>query len=746
MSHATRGLALLFGAAALAAPASAQLDTPPGPELGDPFIFFAEGLNLDIERFGGAIVDTVAGADRVMAFDYRDFGQVPVAFNERIGRDASANVAQGDVLSMRLWSSPDNAGKTTILNGNYSSVQIRLVDSFQPTNEADVEPGAPLKDFGFRLSWVIPEDFHDGQWRDVQIPFPPATYAELEAARPGYVASGDLRQYWYYEGARVANGVGVGPAFGGSDADPLFREFDFENLAGVYVAFDNNDGGGAIYLDDLYIGDTDADLAAAQQAPGAVTGVSFQTVAGENVVSIAPDAQFGRYLVYGSDEPITDLTADNVYLLTQIDAGADAFEFTQDIYSPYPTFQPITTYYAVTGQSAFGVPNETLTGANSGAVVNRGEEQGFIYEFTADQAAEVFDDIDEGIIDLGPWRAIEEGVLPFEISIASGRVKTTNNYATIREDDDDLSGKLWMAYDADGFVYYYAEVRDDLIFPAAADEVAALQNRESVEVTLGLYDQSSIVFGTEFRGQPIRRGETPDFQFRFTPRANPDGSPANVDNWVRRGPLGEGPGALQIANSLGAWEYIQENGANVGYRMTGTFDMADVYDPIDAVYAFPSGDEVRIAPFGWYLNDRDTPDGNRDHQISWSTGYNSGSGFFNQSAQWATTAIVGQDAIVNVDSEEPATETASFVLYPARPNPVASARATLAFDLAQAGAVTLEVFDTLGRRVAVAAEREAMAAGPHTREVDLAGLAPGVYLYRLVAGTQVATRTLTVVR
>ena len=657
-----------------------------------------------------------------------------------MGRDATDNIAEDDVLSMRLWSSPDNAGKQTILTGNYSSVQIRLVDSFERTTEADVEPGAPLKDFPFRLSWVIPEEFHDGQWRDVQIPFPPATYAELEAARPGYVASGDLRQYWYYEGARVANGVGVGPAFGGSADDALFREFDFENLAGVYVAFDNNTGGGDIYLDNLYIGATDADLTEAQQSPGAVTGVTLSAIEGENRISIAPDAQFGRYVIYGSDEPITDLDAENVYRLEQIDAGADDFTFTQDIYSPYPSYQPITTYYAVVGQSNFGVLNATLTSANSGSVTNPGAPQGFIFEFTSDQANQVFDDIDEGVIDLAPWRVAEEGILPFEISIASGRVKTTNNYDNIREDDDDLSGKLYMAYDADGFIYYYAEVRDDLFFPAAADETARLQNRESIEVTIGLYEQSSIVFGTDFRGQPLRRGETPDFQFRFTPRANPDGSPANVYNWVR------GPGAREIPNSIGAWEVFEENGAAVGYRMVGSFDIADVYGPDDALFAFPTGDEVRAVPFGWYLNDRETADGDRDHQISWATNYNTNPLFFNQSSQWSTSAVVGQDAIVNVDNEEQATVTASFTLYPARPNPVASGAATLAFELAQAGAVSLEVFDTLGRRVAIAAQQEAMAAGPHTRSVDLSALAPGVYLYRLVAGTQVATRTLTVVR
>ena len=63
-------------------------------------------------------------------------------------------------------------------------------------------------------------------------------------------------------------------------------------------------------------------------------------------------------------------------------------------------------------------------------------------------------------------------------------------------------------------------------------------------------------------------------------------------------------------------------------------------------------------------------------------------------------------------------------------------------DLPRAGAVTVEVFDVLGRRVAVAFEGR-LAAGAHRLPFDGAALSPGVYLFRVtteagaVGGTMV---------
>lgn len=79
------------------------------------------------------------------------------------------------------------------------------------------------------------------------------------------------------------------------------------------------------------------------------------------------------------------------------------------------------------------------------------------------------------------------------------------------------------------------------------------------------------------------------------------------------------------------------------------------------------------------------------------------------------------------------------------PNPTAGG-AQLSVRLAAAGAVTVCVFDVLGRQVQ-RTERTGLTAGTaYTVEVPTEGLAPGVYAVRLSGGGSVATRSLTVVR
>ena len=78
------------------------------------------------------------------------------------------------------------------------------------------------------------------------------------------------------------------------------------------------------------------------------------------------------------------------------------------------------------------------------------------------------------------------------------------------------------------------------------------------------------------------------------------------------------------------------------------------------------------------------------------------------------------------------------------PNP-ARTGAALTLTLADAADATAEVFDVLGRRVAVLVEGP-LAAGTHTLRLDARALAPGAYVVRATAGGFAATRRVTVVR
>jgi len=73
-----------------------------------------------------------------------------------------------------------------------------------------------------------------------------------------------------------------------------------------------------------------------------------------------------------------------------------------------------------------------------------------------------------------------------------------------------------------------------------------------------------------------------------------------------------------------------------------------------------------------------------------------------------------------------------FVLYQNYPNPF-NPVTTIAFDLPEESRVTLSVFNMLGQRVAVLAENEEFDIGENDLEFDAAGLASGVYIYRIDA-------------
>ncbi len=87
---------------------------------------------------------------------------------------------------------------------------------------------------------------------------------------------------------------------------------------------------------------------------------------------------------------------------------------------------------------------------------------------------------------------------------------------------------------------------------------------------------------------------------------------------------------------------------------------------------------------------------------------------------------------------------AAFSLRRAYPNPFASGT-TVEVALPEAGTLCVEVYDTLGRRVAVLAGGE-HAAGRHRLRWDAQDAASGVYVVRARAGAHVATQSVALVR
>jgi hypothetical protein len=85
-----------------------------------------------------------------------------------------------------------------------------------------------------------------------------------------------------------------------------------------------------------------------------------------------------------------------------------------------------------------------------------------------------------------------------------------------------------------------------------------------------------------------------------------------------------------------------------------------------------------------------------------------------------------------------------YQLHHNYPNPF-NPSTNINFDLPQAQDVRLEVFDLLGRRVALLVN-ESLAAGFHSVTFDASALTSGVYFYRIQAGSFVKTQKMMLVK
>jgi endonuclease/exonuclease/phosphatase family metal-dependent hydrolase len=102
---------------------------------------------------------------------------------------------------------------------------------------------------------------------------------------------------------------------------------------------------------------------------------------------------------------------------------------------------------------------------------------------------------------------------------------------------------------------------------------------------------------------------------------------------------------------------------------------------------------------------------------------------------WARLDLAG-----SATPAEPGAPRRTLALAPPAPNPT-GATATLAYTLDRPATVRLEVFDALGRRVALLAEG-AHPTGAHRATLDATTLPPGLYLVRLSAAGEAVTQRL----
>ena len=114
-----------------------------------------------------------------------------------------------------------------------------------------------------------------------------------------------------------------------------------------------------------------------------------------------------------------------------------------------------------------------------------------------------------------------------------------------------------------------------------------------------------------------------------------------------------------------------------------------------------------------------------------------GGEFRNAGGRYTTalaTWYIGPSGPVTIADENGTGAISKFLLAENYPNPF-NPSTTIRFSIPEAGAVTLEVFDLLGRRISLLTDRE-LPAGSHQAVWDASEFASGVYLYRVTSGSQ----------
>ena len=612
--------------------------------LGDSFIFFVDGINPSLLKVNDiTVVDDPKGGSNKVArlphgnFEYRRFFFAD-GNSEGAPRDMTANRAAGNVLSFRILVDAANPkdGESTEITTRY-----RLSVQFEDYGPED--GGTTAHNNPFRLRWAIPDSMRDGEWHDVTLTLPPATWAGLEAAKTANTIS-TLEKNWLYAGSWAGFAIGLdllGPAT--TQRPDLWTEFEWDNVESVGIQWDwgqAGDEGAPIYLDDMYIGPAGLDLSSAG-VPTAASGINFSTDGNQHVISWTHDdtatPDIKQYKVYSSHNPISDVAAQGVGLVAAIggdltaNGGAHTVRAQGDL--PHSSLGN-TVYYAVTSLGELGTENKDIS--NSSASLAATSYSPVVVQLTDSQASAIKANIAaENVVGSGfPSRT-----MPFRVNQAHS-IRTVGGTSPT---DSDLSGAFWVGYSDAEEIYIYAEITDDQVEISPLDRGQGdTWQDDAFELVWGNYDVrdagGSIMGGTPHPDR--KRGTHPDYQIRVS--AHGTAASAVVRN------ISDLPGGTGPKLNSGSGVYAPMAG---GYKMLMVLPVADFKDRTDRANAFPGADEIRYSPMSITINDRDG--GSRGEQITWSLrAVEGGDSVWRVPTQWQTVAMVGSRYVA--DTSPPA--------------------------------------------------------------------------------------------
>lgn len=304
------------------------------------------------------------------------------------------------------------------------------------------------------------------------------------------------------------------------------------------------------------------------------------------------------------------------------------------------------------------------------------------------------------------------------------------------DNDDDISAIIWFAYDED-FLYCYMEAKDDFI---TASNSSRFLN-DCIEI--------------KFDPDPNAGVGTATSNLRMTALGVDDAEdPNGVDNLNGSGHLESATGNdLVVIEDDYARRFI-DGGYALEFRVPFEYinEMEDNRFMVERIV-----DNY----FGMAINLGDNDSGTRDHMLQWSAGHADaahsdaslhGTATFLDGNKLKLEAISPRDSSIvndsadvwysnpNTDVELESNEVKSFQLYSGYPNPF-NPGTTIKFSIAVLTHVTLEIYNSLGEKVAQLISQD-MNAGVYSTVWNAANFTSGVYYYRLTAGKFSETKKL----
>lgn len=442
--------------------------------------------------------------------------------------------------------------------------------------------------------------------------------------------------------------------------------------------------GKVVYIDNWWTGNPVVDNTAplAPVAPTVVTDtysnlITWLDVPGENGES---------YNLYYSTSPITDVKAEGVGVVEQgMGRAENTGSWSHLLYSPLAD-STTNYFYAVTAVDAAG--NESEPGVTPSAISNTAKgiataSLGAPNNFAADG-------------NLGDWA----GIQAFDVRPSLGSHIVTN---TTIDGDGDLSYKVYLAFDAD-YMYFAFDATDDVVDTTATNSY----EKDSPDLFIGFYNQT----GAAHTG--YSRGDEPDYQLRFLPG---------------RVILASGGDAVLMTAS--STDYHWGTKFPIGYIIEGRLSLQELATAGgDTKFVPRSGYRI---PFDLSLNDADAG-GVREGIMTWSP-YNDDNSW-SSPGNWLYT-WVGNTWVTGIEKIDDAIP-AAFELSQNYPNPF-NPSTTITYSLPNNNDVVLEIYNTLGQKVATLINQK-QTAGTYNVTFDASNLATGVYFYRLQSGNFMEVR------